>query len=236
MKKHIVILTSIFLAIICMLAVSMAEGENNIIGVWKNAEMDIEMHLHADGTAYTVLQGDAGPLLTFEYDDQQFTVKSIGYDGSYNTETFNFTLDGDTMTLPQEIYISYDAEGNEIGRQEVPVGLVLTRISEEEIKKDELLGVWANEEQGIVLYLNADGTTVSVINGEVGPTQTLCYDNDDLSVVTVENGNIKTKEMYYYTISDDTLSLRDGTMVFYDENGVEYDNQKLDITLTLTRK
>ncbi len=236
MKKHIVILTSIFFSIICMLAVSMAEGENNIIGVWKNAEMDIEMHLHANGTAYTVVRGDCGLLLTFEYDDQQFTVKSIGYDGSYNTETFNYTLDGDTMTIPQEIYVSYDAEGNEISRQEMPVGLVLTRKSEEEIKKDELLGVWANEDQGIVLYMNADGTTVSVINGEVGPTQTLCYDIDDLYVITVENGYIKTKEMYYYTISDDTLTLMDGSMVFYDENGVEYDNQELDITLTLTRK
>ena len=210
--------------------------ESPLFGVWVNEVQQIELHLNADGTAYTVLQGEKGPAQPFEFDDQHFTVSEIEDGILAGAEIFEYTLDGDTLTIPKETVIYYDENGAEMSRGELALNLVFTRKADETAKGDGLCGAWINEEAQIELYLNADGTAYTVLQGEVNPTQVFEYDDHQFAVYAIENNEIEAAELFDYTLDGDTLNILSETLIYYDENGNEISRTPREFTLTLTRK
>ena len=208
----------------------------SLLGFWVNEEQQIELHLNVDGTAYTVLQGEKGMVCVLEYDDQQFTVSDVEDGIVQASEIFEYTLDGDALTIPKETVIYYDENGTEARRGEIELNLVFTRKTEGTAKGDGLCGAWVNEEQQIELHLNEDGTAYTVLQGETNPPQVFEYDDHQFAVYAIENGNIEAAELFNYTLDGNTLNIQGETMIYYDENGNEISRSTSEFTLTLTRK
>ncbi len=101
--------------------------EGPLLGVWYNAEQDVELHLKGDGMAYTVLGGDYGPNCLLEFDDHQFSIRMISSFGYYSVNTYEYTLDGDTLTITKMANVTYNSDGTENGRQESEEQTVFTR-------------------------------------------------------------------------------------------------------------
>ncbi len=105
--------------------VTLTEGP--LLGVWCNEEQQLEMHLKADGMAYTIQAGNINANSPFEFDGSQFTITNISSFGFSTRFVYEYTLDGDTMTIRKITKVTLDSDGNETDRKETEEPYVFTR-------------------------------------------------------------------------------------------------------------